>query len=699
MRKCSVIIPLSPEAQVTPSFVCDLNEALLQMRGRQLYDVCVVFPAGSSDLLEPFRKLCEGSNTVHYQLDSDASVVMCLNKGVAHALEHKCNALVIIPGSMIAPESLSSLCSTGGSADNFGIVSARVYRSNDKGNSNEQEALYFSFLEESKHLSDWQEERTPSPFCFFLSFQLIRERPSLNAEYESLSQALKSYSDTSYSLGFRTLLHNRSFHAFPKSAGEHLYTSSSTDEPQDNTEKEAGNDSIQGVIPAHIMREYVGVLKKFPPSARPSFVVDLRQLPHYADPSFDLGVHIAAAAHARLNWSTTLLVPSKEIADQWDIPAIFPKAEIVIGNPSRCYDYSFYPSYPNSLEDIGSFIALSPNSFFLLQDPFGRTRAHKPHNDALSRIISSFARGIILIGSSGESRFRANLPHQNLPPLLSLLPSQYSKDYPRNLDDHGDKRESSVLICLPDAPSEHLIPIIVQMKAKIGTVKCKIIGGSPTFVEGPESLPYTKLKYKSVHSQISSALFVVLPSLNDELLLYFARALALGKIVITLESDLAVEFKERWHGPRNIMMVQTIEELPSIVQSFTTEAERLRFIATYSSDKSVQSNCSRWSQIGSAVNEFIVGASKQSPVSLEEFIGKQSLLSDFILSTLHFYSHEISEKQNDLVCSRRYSAELESRIKKLEASQVLLASPSGQSRKSTLLDAFTSFQGWGNRSK
>ena len=700
MRKCSVIIPLSAGAQVSASFVIDLNEALSQMRGRQLLDVCITFPAGYSTLLEPFRKLCEGSNPVHYQLAPDASVVSCLNKGLSHAVEKMCDALVVIPGSIIAPETLSSLCSTGNSADNFGIISARVYRNRDESGDGEQEALYFSFLQQSKNLYEWQETRLPSPFCFFLSFQLLRERPTLSTNYEYLDEALHNYSEIVYSLGFRTLLHNQSFHTFPQSAGEYLYIlPSSPDTPPHYSDENAISNIMQGVIPDHVVREHLGALTKNLTDSRPSLVVDLRALPHYANPSFDLGIHVAAAAHSRLSWTTTLLVPSIQIAEMWGLTEKFPKAELLTGDPKRCYDYALYPTYPESLGDLASFVALSPNSFFLLQEPFGRNQPNKPQNDAFSRIIASIAQGIFLIGSSGESRFRANLSHRVLPPLHSLLPSQYSKDYSRTYSDSFNRESSRALICLPENTPDYLLPVLEQIQSKLVPTKIKLLGSCTINAENVESIHYNELQCEKVYSEIGSALFVVFPCLTEDLLLYLARALSFGKIVIAIENELVHEIKERWHGPRNIVIVPMTEELPSIVHSLTDEAERMRFIATYSSDRVSQNNCRRWPQIGSAVNEFIVSTSNRTPVAPEEFIRKQSLLSDLIHSTFHLYSQKISAAEKRFSESQDRIQELEDRIKKLEAAQVLLASSTEPERRSTFLEAFSNFQGWGTRSK
>jgi hypothetical protein len=700
MRKCSVIIPVSRVAQVTTSFVSDLNEALSQMRGRQLQDVCITFPAGDSVPLEPFNRLCQGSNPVHCQLDTDASLISCVNKGLSHALGNGCDALVVIPGGIIAPETLSSLSSVGNSADNFGIVSARVYKVSDEDQADESEALYLYFLEQSAHLHEWQETRFPSPFCFFLALPLLRERPTLSNEYEYLNEALHNYSESSYSLGFRSLLHNKSFHSFPRSADESLYVlPPSPDVPSMCPEQTLPVCPLPGVTSAHVIKERLSKLSKNFTTSRPSLVVDLRQLPHCADPLFDLGIHIAAAVYSRLAWVTTLLVPSDEIAGMWGLSEKFPKAEILIGEPQCCYNYALYPTYPDSVGTLAAFVSLSPNSFFLLQEPFSRSRADTPQNDALSRIICSIAKGILLIGRSGESRFRANLPNRPLAPIHSLLPSQYFKDYQRNAQENKIERDQPVLICLPGIIPNYLIPVFSKFQSALGTALVRFLGTNIPPTGNCKSIPYTQLKCDEVYSMLSSSLFVVFPRLTEDLLLYLGRALSLGKIVITLENDLVQEFKDQWQGPKNLVLAPTIEELPSIIQTFLLKSERGRFIETHASDRGTQTNCKRWSQIGSAINEFFLSTSNKFPVTSEEFLNKQSLLSDFVYSTFHGYADEPSDNQKELNDAKLYITNLEDRIKKLEAAQLLLATHNDTEKKSTLLGAFSAIQGWGGRPK
>ena len=703
-QKCSVILVLPSNAIIRPCFVADLSEALNQMRGRTLHDLCLVFPSEHQLLVEPLLSLSNLTPIEQYELPESSSIVSMANKGIAHAHASGVDALLLTPGSTIAPDSLTLLCAVAARSSRFGLVGARLHTLPPPVEGESYDPLevgYLTFNDVSQSLDEWQHTNSPSPHCVVIPKRLVDETGFLDEQFTSLAGSIQDLSWRAHHEGFTQIQVNTAYHIFLEDEIAPQFFLS--DEDKDEISRRFPADNSKDTLDRGRLKERLFHLHRTSTNSHRSMLIDLSSLPAHADYVFDFGCDVAASIASRMAWDVTVWAPSPELGTLWGLTNRFPKAEIVFEQPERCFDYGFSPQLPENLGKLSSFTDLALKPFFMLLNCTNRqqffSETERMHQEALMHATIRVAQGIFVVGKETEDLFRTLLSNTPLPPTVPLLPSLYWKEYARGLGKPSSPSEERILVLLPDKPTNRVIGAIKRMYAEITNMRFTQVGGIDLGLSSTRYYQKCELTPHKLNDLVQGALVVVIPEPCDEVSYQIARAMAYNKAVVTLKTHLTSEMFKHWTGPRGLVECATVEDLQESTRLLCDIGERSKLLRVKDYEKPDKITTWRWSQIGNLANDFMRTSGALKPQSDEGFIERQLSLHDFTSASFSYYEKELLDANKQVQSASAELANLKQRIREMESAQKVLANAAEPQKKKGFQQAINALQEWTARPK
>jgi hypothetical protein len=678
-RRLAIFVPHLVADPLTRRFVLDLAETVKQIRHKELHSIVLILPEGAARESPCQTILKQMGLTVETRAPMDHSPSAVLMVMSQYCRTCKCDGIVVLPESAIAPNTFADLYEVAAKEPALVIVASRssLDLRCDAGDSVPTTAddAFLQFFETSPRLPRWCRTPFPASGCVLIKRGFLCDLPTTQipnmGTYGGMWWALSAFADERGLLVGKV---NSAYHFLDlQSAGK---CGALTDQRDLETLRRdlPGFDSLESTyftgpeVSLERFRTRTANLSSRPPR----LLLDMTDLEPKGDARVDLWRGMAAAITSRRDVACTIVVP-EGMERSYDLAETVPQVRIVGPDGADHHDFVLRFGAPKTLSQLEAVSSHGTYVTTLVQE-LPRGRSESAVFDLAARSLSGF----LYLGSEIERVVRDRFPSIGEAPSLSLLPSTYAKEF--QLISSASSRganDASILVLGSQRQPAHLEGTAARIADGAPSARVRAWGQFDKAGKGNLELLDVRAvaTLKEFSRTVAQSSVVVFPWLDGGLGFQMVRCLSLGCAVVTVHDRFARELYDNWVGPGAVSFCDGLDEMVEKIRLLSEPAHRFNFLKNAALGRRASTSW-RWQKIGALLWDFF-DAVRDADRDQLQACDRVSLLSS-VISAFHDDRHQIAAKaEAESHLLREELRMRDQKIKELNAANTLIVSSKG----------------------